>query len=211
MSWWVWQCTDDEFVKVVKTFLGTFLVLTYLYTAISITRSLVQEKELRLKEAMMMMGLSNWVHWTAWFIKHILFMFISVVMITCLLVYGNVFGNSEGIVLFVFFMLFAASTITFCFMVSTFFTKASTAAAGSGLAFFLAYTPYFFASSMNTQQKSLSCLLAPACLGFGVDIIAKFEISGQGLTSANIKENPEEDDDFTFEKVRQCVSVSLCI
>ena len=52
-----------------STFLGTFIVLTYLYTALSITRSLVEEKEARLKVAMQMMGLESWVHWLAWFIK----------------------------------------------------------------------------------------------------------------------------------------------
>lgn len=54
--------TAAVFVKIVKTFLGTFLVLTYLYTALSITRGLVEEKQARLKEAMMMMGNNNPTH-----------------------------------------------------------------------------------------------------------------------------------------------------
>lgn len=39
------------------------------YTAMSITRSLINEKETRMREAMRMMGLSSWVNWLAWFIK----------------------------------------------------------------------------------------------------------------------------------------------
>ena len=37
------------------------LVLSYLYTAVSIVRAIVAEKEARMKEAMRMMGLTNWV------------------------------------------------------------------------------------------------------------------------------------------------------
>ena len=43
------------------------------------------EKQCRLKESMKMMGLSNWIHWLAWFTKCFLFLLISVSLVTAIL------------------------------------------------------------------------------------------------------------------------------
>ena len=51
---------------------------------ISIFQELVAEKQYRLKESMKMMGLSNWLHWLAWFIKNFIFLMISTILITIL-------------------------------------------------------------------------------------------------------------------------------
>ena len=43
------------------------------------------EKQYRLKESMKMMGLANWIHWLAWFLKNFFFLLISSVLLTILL------------------------------------------------------------------------------------------------------------------------------
>ena len=45
----------------------------------------MHEKQCRLKESMKMMGLSNWIHWLAWFSKCFLFLFISVALVTAIM------------------------------------------------------------------------------------------------------------------------------
>ena len=42
-------------------------------------QELVIEKESRIRESMLMMGLRLWVLWTSWFIKQLLFMFVWVI------------------------------------------------------------------------------------------------------------------------------------
>ena len=42
------------------------LASIYRYTALTVTRSIVHEKEKKLKESMKMMGLRSWAHWAAW-------------------------------------------------------------------------------------------------------------------------------------------------
>jgi ATP-binding cassette subfamily A (ABC1) protein 3 len=75
------------------------------------------------------MGLSNWLHWSAWFIKCFIFMFIIVAIITILIFANN--GNasminySDWFLIFVFILLYATATIFFCFAVSAFFSKGS--------------------------------------------------------------------------------------
>ena len=79
------------------------------------------------QESMKMMGLNNWLHWLAWFVKYLLFMLVTVLIMLLFFSIqtsrGPVIGNTSPTVLFVFLMLYAVSTISFCFAVSTFFSK----------------------------------------------------------------------------------------
>ena len=75
-----------------------------------------------------MMGLSNWLHWTAWFLKYILFLLLSIVIITTFLSvpigsHGSVIGFTDPTILVVFLLTYAVATICFAFMVSVFFSK----------------------------------------------------------------------------------------
>merc|ERR1719281_1398145 len=125
----------------------------------------VDEKEKRLKEAMAMMGLSPVINWTAWFIRAIVMMFFSIVLMIIIFQIGEFTEYSDVAVMFVFLLLFALSTICFCFLISAFFSKASTAATAAGLLFFLCYCPYFYVSSVyesvSASDKTAMCLLSP--------------------------------------------------
>ena len=74
-----------------------------------------------------MMGVDNWLHWTAWFVKNFLFLLITVSIMTLFLCIntkkGPVIGKTDPSVLFVFIMLYAVSTILYCFVISVCFKK----------------------------------------------------------------------------------------
>lgn len=78
---------------------------------------------------MKIMGLPNWLHWTAWFIKSFIILFISSLLIV--LVYKiklpnpdyAVFTNSDAFILIIIMTLYICAVITFCFAVSVFFTQ----------------------------------------------------------------------------------------
>lgn len=75
-----------------------------------------------------MMGLSNWLHWTAWFVKYFLFLLVSVAIETVLFIIntgknGSIIGYTSGGVLFIFLLSYTLATISFCFAVSTFFSR----------------------------------------------------------------------------------------
>ena len=63
---------NDPFTFGISSIFPLMLVLSYLYTAVSIVRAIVAEKEARMKEAMRMMGLANWVRTCASFRPHLL-------------------------------------------------------------------------------------------------------------------------------------------
>jgi len=77
---------------------------------------------------MKMMGLSNWLHWLAWFVKYFLFICISVAIETVFFVIstgknGSVISYMSPTVLLVFLLTYSLSTIMFCFAASTFFSR----------------------------------------------------------------------------------------
>lgn len=63
-----------------------FMVLSWVYTCAMIVKSIVYEKEQRLKETMRVMGLGNGVHWLGWFIDSIVPMLVTIMLLTAVLV-----------------------------------------------------------------------------------------------------------------------------
>lgn len=89
---------------------------------------------------------------TSW----ILHLFVIGYQITCLLSsvisphshsilftqYGKILQYSDPSVIFVFFLVFCVATISQCFFISVFFSKANLAAACGGLIYFVLYLPH---------------------------------------------------------------------
>lgn len=115
---------EDTFIQVIQGTMPLVFVLAYVYTAVMIVKELVAEKQCRLKESMKMMGLANWVHWTAWFIKIFLFLFLSIIIQTAILKGGKIFEFADTGVVFVFLLLYFLSTIFYLFFCSVFFSNA---------------------------------------------------------------------------------------
>ena len=60
-----------------------YVYCTYvLYICVYNVQELVLEKDSRIRESMLMMGLRQWVLWASWFIKQLLFMLIWVIAYT---------------------------------------------------------------------------------------------------------------------------------
>lgn len=140
---------------------------------------------------MKIMGLPNWIHWTAWFIKSLIFLLISIIFITTLLTvswYPNttysIFTYSNPLILFLFLFFYICATITFCFSVSVFFSKANTAATVAGLLWFLSYAPYLFLQSQYDQLslsiKLLVSLGSNTAMAYGFQLFLMFEGTNEG-------------------------------
>ena len=105
---------------------------------------------------MKIMGLDNWLHWCAWFVKSMGMLMVSSIIITiflkvCAFIYEiksrlknifefqikwlndvAVFTTTDWSIILLVLMVYTIASVCFCFMVATFFSKASTAAAAIG-------------------------------------------------------------------------------
>ena len=64
--------------------------LSFLHLVIPhiLPKELVLEKESRIRETMKMMGLSQWILWTTWYAKQVLFLLVPVIVMSIILKVG---------------------------------------------------------------------------------------------------------------------------
>ncbi|XP_071813575.1 phospholipid-transporting ATPase ABCA3-like isoform X2 [Apostichopus japonicus] len=198
---------DDLFLIAIQTQLPLIILLSLVYPILNIARSLVYEKEKRLKESMKMMGLHNWLHWTAWFFRYWLQLTLSVLVMTVLFSIslgdqGAVLKNSDPVLIFIYLELYAMASISLAFLLSTFFKKANSSTAGSGVIWFLTYSPFFFLSprysSLSRGVKMVTCLLSNDAMAFGSYLISMYEGTAAGITFDNFYQPVSDDDNLSM-------------
>nr|QBP34375.1 ATP-binding cassette sub-family A2 [Trichoplusia ni] len=184
---------QDLAVDVLQFMFPMFIMLSFSYTAVNIARAVTVEKELQLKETMKIMGLPTWLHWTAWFCKQFLYLLVTAILIIVLLKINwftnedgfseyAVFTNTPWTVLFFFMILYLSCAIFFCFMISSFFSKGSTAALCMGVIWFLSYVPAVLLAmdiDMSTAMQVFTCLSINSAMSYGFQLLlAKESIGG---------------------------------
>nr|QJX58398.1 truncated ATP-binding cassette sub-family A member 2 [Pectinophora gossypiella] len=184
----------------------SFIMISFSYTAINIIRSVTVEKEMQLKETMKIMGLPTWLHWMAWFFKQFIYLLIASVLILVILKVNwftteegfsdyAVFTNTPWTVLFFFLTLYLTCTIFFCFMISGFFSKASTAALFGGVIWFLTYIPAFLLAmdvNMSTSLQAVTCLMLNSAMSYGFQLLLARESTG-GMQWGDFMTSPATD------------------
>ncbi|TKC43221.1 hypothetical protein EI555_011902 [Monodon monoceros] len=193
---------DDSFMIILNRCFPVFMVLAWIYSVSMTVKSIVLEKELRLKETLKNQGVSNTVIWCTWFLDSFSIMSMSICLLTIFIMHGRILHYSNPFILFLFLLAFSTATIMQCFLLSTFFSRASLAAACSGVIYFTLYLPHVLCFAwqdrMTADLKLAVSLLSPVAFGFGTEYLARFEEQGLGLQWNNIGNSPMEGDEFSF-------------
>ncbi|XP_035276766.1 retinal-specific phospholipid-transporting ATPase ABCA4-like isoform X2 [Anguilla anguilla] len=193
---------DDLFMITLNRCFPIFMVLAWIYSVSMMVKSIVLEKEMRLKEMLKAMGVANSVIWYTWFIDSFLMMTASTALLTAIVMSGNVLNYSNPIILFLFLLTFTVATIMQCFLMSVFFNKANLAAACSGIIYFTLYLPHILCFAwqdrITKNMKIMASLLSPVAFGFGTEYLSRYEEQGLGLQWDNIRTSPLEGDQYSF-------------
>ncbi|XP_049760992.1 phospholipid-transporting ATPase ABCA3-like [Elephas maximus indicus] len=191
------------------TFSGFFIPLIILFmfsmNHFTLIQSIVWEKENRLKEYQLMIGLSNGMLWAAYFITFI-FLYLIVILFMCMTFFAKIepvpiLQHSDPSLIFIFLLCFAIASIFFTFMVSTFFNKAFYAVSFGGFLYFATYLPYTIISQsypkMTVIQKLASCLSSNIAMALGTQLLVKAEAENIGIKWNNILSSTQTDN-FVF-------------
>nr|KAG5699336.1 hypothetical protein BaRGS_004273 [Batillaria attramentaria] len=92
--------------EVLQQYLPTILMLSFILSVIIMSKNIVQEKELQLKESMKLMGLSAAAHWTAWFVQFFIYLVVVCIIYTLFMSIANVAAAVGGILFFAIFFPF---------------------------------------------------------------------------------------------------------
>ncbi|CAB1430296.1 unnamed protein product [Pleuronectes platessa] len=148
------------------------------------------------------MGLRSAIYWLSWAVSSVILLAISALLLALILKYGKVLQYSDPSLIFVFLLVFCMATITQCFFISVFFSKANLAAACGGLIYFVLYLPhilcYAWRDVMGFRAKVGVSLLSCVAFGFGCENFAKYEEQGIGIQWSNMNTSPEEGERYTF-------------
>lgn len=151
---------DDKFLYSLQFLLPLILMMSFIYPSVNLVKNIVLEKEQRLKEAMRIMGLEDWLNWASWFANSLAMILFSIGVMTTLFCvkfpfkdYMPILINSDPSLILLFFVFYTISSISFCFMMSTFFDKANIAGVVSGAVYFSTFIPYFY---LNENYKLVS-------------------------------------------------------
>ncbi|XP_052759277.1 phospholipid-transporting ATPase ABCA3-like [Galleria mellonella] len=184
---------EDLAIELMQALFPMFIIISFSYTAINITRAVTLEKELQLKETLKIMGMPTWIHWSAWFLKQFIFLLLASILIVIILKV-NWFTTEEGIgdyalfthtpwhVLFFYLSLYLFCTIFFCFMVSGFFSVGSTAALFMGVIWFLTYIPSMLLTAdinISSFGQVVTLLSLNTAMSYGFQqLLAKESLGG---------------------------------
>ncbi|XP_016395780.1 LOW QUALITY PROTEIN: retinal-specific ATP-binding cassette transporter-like [Sinocyclocheilus rhinocerous] len=193
---------DDLFMLTLNRCFPIFMVLAWVYSASMTVKSIVLEKEMRLKETLKAMGVTNRVLWCTWFIDTFFMMASSTALLTLIIMGGKVLNYSNPIILFLFLLTFTTATIMQCFLMSVFFNKANLAAACSGIIYFTLYLPHVvcfaWQDRITKDMKIMASLMSQVAFGFGTEYLSRYEEQGLGLQWDNIQTSLLEGDEFSF-------------
>ncbi|KAK5896468.1 hypothetical protein CesoFtcFv8_009623 [Champsocephalus esox] len=193
---------DDIFLRVMSRSMPLFMTLAWMYSVAIILKSIVYEKEARLKETMRIMGLNNGILWFSWFLSSLVPLLVSASLLVLQLKMGDLLPYSDPGVVFLFMGSFAVVTIMQCFLLSTAFNRANLAAACGGIIYFTLYLPYVLCVAWQDYigygAKVFASLLSPVAFGFGCEYFSLFEEQGVGIQWSNLVSSPLEEDDYSL-------------
>lgn len=89
----------DLLLEALLTIVSLFILLSFIYPVINTVRLIAFEKEKQLKEAMKILGLASWLHWTAWFTRT---MTITLPIVIIMVILLKVISKARKFVFFFF-------------------------------------------------------------------------------------------------------------
>nr|XP_031327040.1 ATP-binding cassette sub-family A member 3-like [Camelus dromedarius] len=200
--------SHDGLIWLSGSFLPLMFILMFSPTVLSIVRSIVWEKENRLKEYQLTIGIKNWMLWAAYFCTFFFF-YIFIIASICVLFFTKasiirepLFRYSDYSFIFIFLMCYAIASIFFAFMISTFFSKARMAASAGSFLYFASFFPFNSVAQnyghITLTRKVAACLSSNVALALGIKLLVKLEIKRIGVKWNNLWTPASLDDNLVL-------------
>lgn len=173
------------------------LTLGILYPCAAMISYMVQEKELRQKELLKMMGVTDIEIGFSWFVTFWMLQVITATLVT--LVSQEIFPKSEFILLFIFWQLCFLGFVVLCMVLATFTAKTTRSVL---IGILVVFGGFFLTLAANVETGnagtiSLISLHPVAAMVYGVLEIGRLEESGVGLTTGSMT-STDAPSGFTF-------------
>uniref|UniRef100_A0A5S6Q0I9 ABC transporter domain-containing protein n=1 Tax=Trichuris muris TaxID=70415 RepID=A0A5S6Q0I9_TRIMR len=176
--------------KSMGNLIPSYVVLSWMLIVAMIMKSVVIEKERRVKEFMKVMGLGSFVHWFAWYVQSMAMLCGSILAIAVIVKIRKILEYTNPLCFIAFLLAYAFAIVPQAFLLTFCFKKANVAAAIGPLLF---YIPDMLRASIDQHLKHMAfteqiagCLLPQIAFGFGCSIITYLEEKETGLQWSNM-------------------------
>lgn len=194
--------SEDKFAFYMRALTPVVATMAWIFLIAFMIRDRVVERELHLSEMLHVLGLRPTISWSVWFFIGFAGMAFNSIIGLLLLRSVSMIPNSDIIILFLYFMCFAFSLITYCYMVSEFFAKSTIASLSGIVAYLSSYLPFMVAITLEYDMtfihKLATCLSMSTSFCFGMMYMSRFESQGSGIQWSNIWHSPMADDPMNF-------------
>ncbi|CAG9334834.1 unnamed protein product [Blepharisma stoltei] len=177
--------TEDDFITSISTLLPFFIVISYLIPVCRMLSLIVQEKEYKIKEMMMIMGLSNKAYWLSWITYY--FSIYTLIAIVGSIISVGLFKYSSPAMIFLFLWLYGMSCMAFSILISMLFSKSRSAVMLGLMVFLISYFISFAVTdpTLDEGSKTAASLLPNVALTLGIDVLAQLENGQVGVQNYN--------------------------
>ncbi|CAJ1449859.1 unnamed protein product, partial [Effrenium voratum] len=173
----------DIFATAIPQLLAGFLLISLAYPVNRMITGVVMEREARLREGMRMMGMGSSAFYASWVVTYVLLYLFVVSGVVLLLCRGQILPRSSPSLLFMWLMLFALASMAYGLVITTFFSRAKTAATVGSIFF---YTTSFLKYLATSRPWALALsLLPPVAFELGGDLVAGLEGQQVGVVWSN--------------------------
>ncbi|KAG5510485.1 hypothetical protein GH5_06685 [Leishmania sp. Ghana 2012 LV757] len=157
--------------------LPLIFVMAYLYPVTQCTKRIVLEKELRIREAMQIMGLGNAPIYVSWYLTFFLpnFLITIISLIVIRLTYITI---TNILIVFLVYYVYLLTCVPLAGFYSAFFSKARLASLLTPLIYFVFAMPAFAIQSANTAIITVFCIFPPTAYAVTMLGIINHEIAG---------------------------------
>ncbi|EPY33049.1 ATP-binding cassette protein subfamily A, member 9, partial [Strigomonas culicis] len=152
-------------------------VLGYLYPVSQMAKRIVLEKELRIREAMLIMGLSEVIMYLAWTLIYMIAYTVTS-LIMAILMRATYLKNTDFGYIFFILLFFSFSTIALSYAIAAVFSKSRLAAILSPIIYFVMAVPLFAMQSAPPSAQTGAMVLSPSAYAVGMSLLFRHELEG---------------------------------
>lgn len=165
-----------------RTLVPLYLTLAFSPFVSVLCVNIVLEKERKIKEGMLMMGMMPSAYWTAWSLVEAIVV-ANVAAIMTLMVYVlHILPNTDILIVFVLSLLYGLTIVMFSFMATPFFNKSKVAGSVLGLLMLVFSFFYMFAVFLKGRVPAwvfyVVALLSPAAFTLGIEKVSQNDVRG---------------------------------
>ena len=176
----------DDFLASAGSFMGMIVILSYLAPVFRVVSLIVQDKELKTREGMNMMGLKDSAYWLSFLVYYfIIFLVIAILMASIEVIF--IFKRSNWFLTVIFFFLFGLSVFAFGFAISMFFYRSRVASITATMIYFASMLIQNLIDDESTGEsaKNAAGLFPTLAWGLGMINYVEFESGQSGVSFSN--------------------------